>query len=199
MIWIAAVSYFSHYLRVLNHGCLWITLLNLNEHGFMYEPSCLHKLLFSFPPSPLSLLFSKHSSPYCCKWRVPCTTQRANRKKMGREKKKEASGRRIRCFHPLINGFLKQSTSEEPADQWINCPNSSFSTTKANYLDGCRKRKKHNINKSSFSKAMYSCLPVRTKQSCCLHNRVGSKPEITSLQITFICSKCRNTIFTAVH
>lgn len=30
---------------------------------------------------------------------------------------KKQSRRRIRCFHPLINGFLKQSTSEEPADQ----------------------------------------------------------------------------------
>lgn len=38
-------------------------------------------------------------------------------KKLGRKKKREASRRRIRCFHPLINGFLKQSTSEEPADQ----------------------------------------------------------------------------------
>lgn len=44
--------------------------------------------------------------------------EQTERKKMGRKKKKrEASRRRIRCFHPLINGFLKQSTSEEPADQ----------------------------------------------------------------------------------
>lgn len=44
------------------------------------------------------------------------TESKQKEKKWG-GKKKEASRRRIRCFHPLINGFLKQSTSEEPADQ----------------------------------------------------------------------------------
>lgn len=45
------------------------------------------------------------------------TESKQKEKKWGGKKKREASRRRIRCFHPLINGFLKQSTSEEPADQ----------------------------------------------------------------------------------